>query len=497
MLNFLIAEIEMQLWKGSLKYKFIAALVIFTALLSFFFGAISIRKLSTELEKQLEQRGQKLADDLVMKFSSPTLDLTESLKIINFLISEKAKGDILYIQVVESGKFIVNTKDIGPPIEDISSEYEVRRGRLVDGTPYLDIKRALPGMVRINILLGKIEQGPSYVRLGLSLAYVQTQIRRTLALIAAVSLGFIAVGVLVAFSFYKMILGPVEILMESVKRFKYQSDARAEVKSGDELEALAQEFNKMADSIAERDRMLQQMNLSLQEANRAKSEFLAIMSHELKTPLHSIRGFSQLLLEEIDGPVTVDQRKDIESILKSGDHLLELIDNILRWSVLEAGEEKLHLEEVEGEKLVEEALQNVRSLAREKDIVLESEMNSIKLRADATKLKQVLINLLNNAVKYTNTGKVKVKALERESDTLFAVEDTGRGIAAEHQEKIFEPFTQIDSSATREFTGIGLGLAIVKKYVEMHGGKVWLESKLGEGSTFYFTIPKNSGGESA
>jgi signal transduction histidine kinase len=285
----------------------------------------------------------------------------------------------------------------------------------------------------------------------------------------------------------------VEGLIDSVKRFRRDRRARAPVRGSDELALLAEEFNKMADTIAERDERLERMNRKLLEANRVKSEFLAMMGHELKTPLHAVRGFSQLLLEEIDGPLTPKQREDIEAVLASGDHLLELIDNILRFSKLEAGEERLHLEEVEPAGLVAEVVQSFERFARERGLQLESEVDPFKIQADRTKLRQVLMNLVSNAIKYTERGEIKVTAEARDGEALFAVEDTGPGIPPEYRERIFEPFTQVDSSDSREAMGIGLGLTIVKKYVELHGGRVWLKSEPGKGSRFYFTIPQEVG----
>jgi signal transduction histidine kinase len=306
------------------------------------------------------------------------------------------------------------------------------------------------------------------------------------------------VGLALAFWLYKSILGSVETLTQSVKRFKHDRHARARVTSGDELQTLAEEFNRMAETIQERDERLERINEQLRRANRVKSEFLAVMGHELKTPLHTIRGYSQLLLEGIDGPVTPSQREDLENILKSSDHLRALIDNVLQFSKLESGEEKIHPTEVEISSVLDEALQNVKVLARERGVEVHAEANGLQVRADETKLKQVLINLLSNALKYTEQGQVEVTAQPGDGEIVFTVKDTGIGIPEDARQTIFEPFTQLDSSTTRPWAGIGLGLSIVKKYVEMHGGRIWVESEAGRGSTFYFTIPEqpNGGGTS-
>jgi len=491
----------MRLRNFSLKYKFIATIVVFTLILSVSFAIISVSRLGEELKAQLLERGKGVADDLAKKFSDPFADPIELSKTLQMLYENISQGgEVVYLQIVKAGKdvFRIHDRRMGPLEPEhtpLLSELEIRIQRLPDGTPYFDLIRAIPcpdiWIDPITRECGVSSLGPSYVRLGLSLAYVQKQLRQEFFVFGALSFGFTGAGILIAFALYQMILGPLSILLESVKRFSRQRSARAHVKSGDELEALATEFNKMADLIEERDRTLEMKNKELTEANRVKSQFLAMMGHELLTPLHSIRGFSQILLEGIDGELNPAQRESLSAIKSSGDHLLELLNNILKYSKLEAGEEKLHLEEVEVRKLAEEVIQAFKPQMRGKDIAIEAEVNSIKLRADATKLKQILMNLLSNAVKYTRQGEIRIKAQERNSDILFVVQDTGIGIDKKYHNKLFEPFTQIETLSTKEHSGLGLGLAIVKKYVEMHGGRVWFESEPGRGSTFYFTIPNH------
>jgi signal transduction histidine kinase len=329
----------------------------------------------------------------------------------------------------------------------------------------------------------------SGLQLGISTALLQAQIRREMTMIALIVLGYVLLGLVIAFTFYKMILGPVEGLAAALKRFKRDPGARASVRSGDELETLAQEFNQMADVIAERKKELEEINVALRKANRAKSDFLAVMSHELKTPLHAIRGYSQLLLEGVDGPITAAQHEDLQNILNSGDHLLELIDNILKFSKIEAGEDRPYFEAADLSVIAEETIKSVSALARHKNLLIESDVESCVLHADSTKLKQILLNLLSNAIKYTERGKIAVVGRVHNHEYILTVSDTGLGIPAHERARIFEPFTQLDGSSTRESQGVGLGLAIVKKYVEMHHGRVWVESDLGQGSRFSVAFP--------
>ena len=237
---------------------------------------------------------------------------------------------------------------------------------------------------------------------------------------------------------------------------------------------------------------LQESNLELQRANSLKSEFLANMSHELRTPLNAVIGFSELLLDATAGVLTGEQKDYVADILSSGRHLLELINEILDLSKIEAGKMKLSVEDFEIEPVIEEAMALLRVEAGRKHIELVSEVEeaSIEARADRGKVRQVLNNLLSNAVKFTPPGgRVTLRASRREDRVTVSVIDTGIGIKEEDQDRIFQAFTQVDGSYARRYQGTGLGLTLVKKFVEMQGGRVTLTSRFGEGSDFSFTLP--------
>jgi len=237
---------------------------------------------------------------------------------------------------------------------------------------------------------------------------------------------------------------------------------------------------------------LQESNLELQRANSLKSEFLANMSHELRTPLNAVIGFSELLLDTGSGTLSEDQKDYVADILSSGRHLLELINEILDLSKIEAGKMKLSAEEFEIGPVCEEATALLRVEAGRKhiEIVLEVEDPVLEVRADRNKIKQILNNLLSNAVKFTHPGgRVTLRTRCVKDRLVVSVIDTGIGIKEEDQERIFQAFTQVDGSYARRYQGTGLGLTLVRKFVEMHGGSVTLESRFGEGSEFSFTIP--------
>jgi len=236
------------------------------------------------------------------------------------------------------------------------------------------------------------------------------------------------------------------------------------------------------------------LNVELQRANQHKAEFLANMSHELRTPLNSILGFSQLLLEGDGGALTGDQRQDVDIIAQNGQHLLALINDLLDISKLEAGKAQLHRGEVEVEPLISECVDSVSSLAKTKKLDLTASVSAEvgRVFADGPKLKQVLLNLLGNAIKFTETGGVRVTAERQGAELRVSVRDTGIGVPAEDTERIFESFQQGQSGITGKYQGTGLGLAISRQLVEMHGGKIWVKSTPGQGSTFTFTIPQRA-----
>jgi len=240
---------------------------------------------------------------------------------------------------------------------------------------------------------------------------------------------------------------------------------------------------------------LTRANAELDQAGRLKDEFLANMSHELRTPLNAILGLSEALLEQIGGSLNARQIKSVTTISSSGAHLLTLINDILDLSKVESGKLELNPEPIEAREFCESCLLFVRTQAMQKDIAVEftNDNNLEKIVADPRRLKQILVNLLTNAVKFTpNGGKIglKLDAARGEEIVQFTVWDTGIGIAPENERLLFRAFSQIDSGLTRAQEGTGLGLVLVAKLVELHGGSVALESTLGEGSRFIVRLPQ-------
>lgn len=230
----------------------------------------------------------------------------------------------------------------------------------------------------------------------------------------------------------------------------------------------------------------------LREMDRLKSQFLANMSHELRTPLNSIIGFSRVILKGIDGPLTDMQKQDLEAIHGSGTHLLSLINDILDISKIEAGKMELAFEEVDLHTVVKGVMSTAIGLTKDKPVNLVQKIpdDLPTVWADPVRTRQALLNLVSNASKFTEKGAITIEATADARFVRVSVRDTGIGIAAEKLDTIFQAFTQADASTTRKYGGTGLGLAIARSFIELHGGEIWVESELGVGTTFSFTLPR-------
>jgi len=301
------------------------------------------------------------------------------------------------------------------------------------------------------------------------------------------AVGAIALSLALGYAISWSLIRPVQQMDEGMKRIAAGDfSGRVEIPNRDELGALAANLNRMNEELG---RLYQQ----LEAASRHKSDFLANMSHELRTPLNAIIGFSEVLLERMFGELNPKQEEYLQDIMTSGRHLLSLINDILDLSKVEAGRMELDL----GQFDLPAALDNCRTLVRERagrhgialDLAVDERLGPIV--ADERKVRQVLLNLLSNAVKFTpEGGRVAIGAVRADGGVEIAVSDTGIGIAPEDQETIFEEFRQAGSDYVRKREGTGLGLALAKRFVELHGGRIWVKSEVGRGSTFTFTIPE-------
>jgi signal transduction histidine kinase len=281
-----------------------------------------------------------------------------------------------------------------------------------------------------------------------------------------------------------------------------------------ELRTANRDLQQVVSELASEKSRAEALNHDLQLASQYKSEFLANMSHELRTPLNSIIGYSELLNGKIYGELNEKQHDRLRKIYDNGKHLLQLINDILDFNKIEAGHLTLDIRAFKPGLLIDQVLTDVEPQCTQKGLKLNVTMSDDMpaIYGDQNRFRQILDNLVDNAIKFTHEGSITldaryIKVLKgsavdfplptigwlRDGDWIvFSVTDTGIGIAPEHQAKIFDQFSQVDTSATREYEGTGLGLAIAKKLVEMHGGVIWVKSAAGQGSTFFVALPTDS-----
>ena len=322
-----------------------------------------------------------------------------------------------------------------------------------------------------------------------------------------ITVGSISIVLIVAIIFLTTgkFVKPIEKLTATVTSIKNTGDltTKVDVISKDEVGQLGRAFNDLSvklqstyatlgQRIAEKTAHLQKAVLALERANKMKSEFLANMSHELRTPLNAIIGFAEVLRDKISGDLNEEQLDFVSDIHSSGLHLLQMINDILDLSKIEAGRMELQYEIFPVHDAIEDVYTILKGLASKKHLELKTTiLPEVKdIEADRVKFKQILYNLLSNAIKFTpENGHINLEAGIMDDMLQVSVSDTGIGMKPDDKEKVFKEFWQADSSFARKYEGTGLGLALTKRIVEMHGGNIRFESEYGKGSIFYFALP--------
>ncbi len=464
-----------------LRHRLVLALIGLTLLSTVLLGTIAAYRLRRELYEQFVQRGQVLASHLAEEafftaYIQGQADLTP-------LAQSALDRDVRFVEILRERRLLGRAGKLprGAFLEIWQAILitDMRAQRRHPGAG-----GAVPAPIRAD----------SYVRLGISLGYLDYEIKRELLWIGLAGLGVGLVGVVIAWMLSGVIVRPLTAATEALHRFR-QGDlaVRAPIERSDELGELANAFNQMADVIVDTRR-------ELERASRAKSEFITLMGHELRTPLNVLLGNLELVLEGFGGQLSAEQRAYLESAVRSGEHLQALLANVLNFAKLELGVERLHVEDVNLPGLVGETGELLSHLAREKGLSVVFDVPDVDVWADRTKFRQILFNLLHNAVQFTPSGgRITVGAqsapLTDDSGAaetvLLWVSDSGPGIPPEAQARVFEPFVRLQPGQTSEQReGLGLGLAIVQRYTQLHGGCAWMSSTPGQGSTFYIRLPR-------
>jgi signal transduction histidine kinase len=363
----------------------------------------------------------------------------------------------------------------------------IRAGQAAEGRE-LQITRAAPLADRLERLINElVNKAEADMVASIEAAHAAYASSRWVVIGFAV--GAIALALVLGYALSWSVTGPVQLMNERLGQIAggdfFQ---RVDVVNRDELGTLAANLNRMNDELG-------RLYRELETASRHKSEFLANMSHELRTPLNAIIGFSEVLQERMFGELNDKQAEYIDDIIASGRHLLALINDILDLSKIEAGRMELDLTRFDVPLTVETTLSLIRERATRRGLRLESAVDERVglVVGDERKVRQVLLNLLSNAVKFTpEGGRVGVTAARVDGAVEIAVSDTGIGIAPEDQAAVFEEFRQVGTDAASKREGTGLGLTLARKFVELHGGRIWLTSEVGRGSTFTFTLPERT-----
>ncbi len=285
-----------------------------------------------------------------------------------------------------------------------------------------------------------------------------------------------------------------DILLKTLKNSMRIHQAEKELKSTNEQLRENNEILKQKnEELKQQQKQIHLKNLQLQEASRRQSQFLATISHELRTPMNSIMGFSQLLLRQYPEPLSSQQTDIVQRIFNNSQNLLTLINEVLDYSKLNTDQMDLAVEEFDLNILVQLTIEELSCLTINKDVTLDVDINlrNSLVFNDKNFLRRILINLLSNAIKFTPMGRIDVKVWEINDQRIaISVEDTGVGIPQEHLKTIFSPFQQVDQTLTRQHSGTGLGLAIVHSLIKMMEGEIHVTSELGKGSTFRVEIPR-------
>lgn len=372
---------------------------------------------------------------------------------------------------------------VGLPRPELTLAYSVDGEKVITASAYL------PSVQWVVVIERPVREafGPLYA-----------SILRTSTLLL-VGLGVVLLATLLV---SRRVVRPLEMLRQGVERIREGDlSARLDIRTGDEIEILAEEFNEMAAhlkdaytglerKVAERTQALTIANSRLEEASRHKSEFLANVNHELRTPVSAIINYSGLVLNETEGQISQLQKENLQDLLNNAERLLQLIDGLLDIAKIEAGRLEVYIEAADLEEIVESVTPTIEAILKKDRVrmICDLDANLPVLNTDRDKLRQIILNLLDNAAKFTEDGEIRITATEENSAVKLVVSDTGIGIPAADLNRVFDEFHRVSNNGTK-YRGTGLGLAIVKRLVDLLGGSIEVSSEVNVGSTFTVMLP--------
>jgi signal transduction histidine kinase len=375
-------------------------------------------------------------------------------------------------------------KDFDQFIEVVSQAIAlIRTGKVVEGDR-LQMAQANPLAERLDRVMNELVNRAE-VEMVDKIAASNAAYAHSRWIVIGFAVGSIALALILGYAFSWSLIGPVKAMDLRLKQIASGNFSQhVEVLNRDELGTLASNLNRMNDELG-------QLYKQLDTANRHKSDFLASMSHEFRTPLNAIIGYGRLIRRETEGQIAPLQRENLQDLLNNAERLLNLIDSLLDFAKIEAGKMEVRVEPVRVEEIIQGTAAAIETILNPSSVRLIREIASDipALNTDREKLRQIILNLLGNAVKFTERGEIRISASQQNGSLKLVVSDTGIGIETKDLDQIFEKFHQGDLSATKKYRGTGLGLAIVKKFVNLLGGEVGVESEVGKGSVFTVMLP--------
>ena len=453
---------------NKLSLKFIAVLIPIVTLCALIFLGIFAYLKYTELQKALENKVELIADMHRLAIAEPLWMLNYDSMYRN-IDTITTHSEMLCVEVVDT----YQDKVYGWQHQDCA-QYQA------DGNAYrtdLEFNNEKVGELVLYYTKGSIIQA----------------MLRELEIGASLFFLLVLATVIIVLGTLHMIVGvPLQYLLESIRiADKKNQLIPVHWSSNDELGTVIAAYNAMIQRIDQRESDLVAARLQAEEANHAKSAFLANMSHELRNPLNAIIGFCRIVLRRAQPQLDEKQYGNVKKILTSAEHLLSLINNILDLAKVESGHIEIRRLHFDPLSVINECLSVMEPLVKEKelDLIKQIDPSLPTLYSDEEKLKQILLNLLSNAAKFTKQGWINIRASSKNDEIVISVTDTGIGVAADELDTIFDEFTQIDSGSTKEYGGTGLGLAISRHLVRLLGGDISVQSKVNEGSTFTLTMP--------